>query len=96
MRRYLLGWAVLTLGMAVAALIGLLNFNGWARAVALIGDPALGGSAHGFWLGGSIVESSLWTLDTMVSIVAWTLIYKVRQRHAARLAQPTAVQSERL
>ena len=38
-----------------------------------------------FWLVGSILEASVWTLDCIVSCVAWTLIYKIKERG------PTAV-----
>ena len=32
--------------------------------------------AKTFWLVGSVIESSLWTLACVVSTVAWTMIFK--------------------
>mmetsp|Transcript_18207 Transcript_18207/g.37080 ORF Transcript_18207/g.37080 Transcript_18207/m.37080 type:complete len:221 (+) Transcript_18207:68-730(+) len=84
MRRYLWVWGLLTLGMAVASLLSLINFNGWARVASLVARPA-DPAIQLFWLVGSVIESSVWTLACVVSAVAWTMIFRANRDGPAAL-----------
>lgn len=82
MRRYLTLWGILSVGMAIASLINLLNFNGWARVMALLETPAAD-KVQPLWLWGSIIESSVWSSACLVSFVAWCLVYRINDRGPA-------------
>ncbi len=66
MRRYLFVWGLLTVGMMIASFLAVINFNGWARVVQLLQRPEAGSAGpvtlQTFWLVGSAIESSVWTL----------------------------------
>ena len=85
MRRYLWMWGFLMVGMAIASLINLVNFNGWARVMSLLETPAADSRVQSLWLWGSIVESSVWSSACLVSFIAWCLVYRINDRG------PTAV-----
>ena len=84
MRRYLWGWGLLTLGMAAASLLALINFNGWGRVASLLATPA-DPAVQSFWVVGSVVESTAWTLACAVSVVAWTMIFRANRDGPAAL-----------
>lgn len=82
MRRYMWLWGVLSVGMAIASLINLVNFNGWARVMALLKTPA-DDNVQPLWLWGSIIESSVWSTACFVSFVSWCLVYRINDRGPA-------------
>ena len=59
-------WGLLILAMAAASLLALINFNGWGRVASLLATPA-DPAVQTFWLVGSVIESSVWTLACVVS-----------------------------
>ena len=61
-------WGLLILAMAAASLLALINFNGWGRVASLLATPA-DPAVQTFWLVGSVVESSVWTL---ACVAAWS------------------------
>jgi len=79
MNRYLAAWGVLTLGMVAASFLAVINFNGWARVAGLISRPMGDPLVQMFWLVGSAVESGLWTLAYLVSLVAMSFVYKINR-----------------
>ena len=84
MRRYLWVWGLAIFGMAAASLLALINFNGWGRVAKLLAMPD-DPEGKTFWLVGSVIESSLWTLACVVSTVAWTMIFKAHRDGPAAL-----------
>ena len=84
MRRYLWVWGLLTLAMAAASLLALINFNGWGRVASLLATPA-DPTVQTFWVVGSVIESSVWTLACVVSTVAWTMIFRANRDGPAAL-----------